>query len=119
MPKKIRPVGWDFPKRGYSEAIRRPSESQPCPVCGHPSGDCKGGDHEIWLDPIVDDPMVMVEADVYVDVPSPGAPNRPMTFLAFVAGRTYPRSRIEEARAAHGVRVLYHEVTPTFTTETK
>ena len=66
-----------------------------------------------------DDPMVVVEHDVFITVPSPGAVERSMTFRGFTAGHSYRRSKVENAMEVHGIRVLYHEIGPVGTTEVK
>lgn len=67
---------------GGSSGARRPSTSDrpPCPVCGHPTGDCTADDHEglrpafsDWSDdaPPREDALVRVPFDVYEDVAGP------------------------------------------------
>lgn len=67
---------------GGSHGARRPPgrDREPCPVCGHPTGDCAAGDHDAlrpafseWADdaPEREDGRVVVPFDVWEDVSGP------------------------------------------------
>ena len=122
MPREIVPIGTDMAhRRGLTGPSIRDSlmPRPPCPVCNHPTGDCVGEHPDVVnTDMPVDDPMVVVEHDAFITVPSPGAVERSMTFRGFTAGHSYRRSKVENAMEVHGIRVLYHEV-PTIPVETK
>jgi hypothetical protein len=64
--------GWD----GYDVSILRATR-EPCPVCGHPTGDCTGPGQTAPPEPVFrperevpryDDPVVLVTEDIWQDV---------------------------------------------------